>query len=90
MYVCTKQNGLKLQTKLVAIIERYIFSVLEGHTFQDVFLVTAEGHIFCTSSEKDKKFNLGKCKLIILTSVPAKIILGYISEYVKEKVTTKS
>lgn len=88
MHVLSRMSP-KLQTKLVAIISEYIFSVLKGHTFQDVFLVTAGGYIFYTSSEKDKVI-LGKYRLVILTSVPEKIPLRHISEHVKEKVTRKS
>lgn len=81
--------NLKLLTELVAIIERYIFLSLKGHTFQDVFLVTGGGQIFYTSSEKDK-VSLGKYRLVILTSVPEKIFLEHISEHMKAKVTGKS
>lgn len=45
MHVLSRMS-LKLQTKLVATIESHIFSVLKGHTFQGVFLVTAGGHIY--------------------------------------------
>lgn len=88
MHVLTRMR-LKLQTKLVAIIERYIFSVLKGHTFQDVLLVTASGYIFYTSSEKDKKVDPEKYRLVLLTSVPAKILLGHISVHMKEKVARR-
>lgn len=89
MCVPSRMN-LKLQTKLVAIIERYIFLSLKGHTFQNVFLMAAGGYILYTSSEEDKKFSLGKYRLAILTSVPQKILLKHISEHMKDKVTGKS
>lgn len=65
------------------------FPVLKGHAFQDVFLVTAGGHIFCTSSEKKKKVNPEKHRLVILTSVLEKILSEHISEHVKEKMTRR-
>lgn len=92
-YTCIcvpSRMNLKLLTELVAIIERYIFLSLKGHTFQHVFLVTGGGQIFYTSSERDKKVSLGKYRLVILTSVPEKIFLEHISEHMKAKVTGKS
>lgn len=54
MHVLSRMS-LNLQTKLVTIIERHIFSVLKGHAFHHVFLVTAGGHIYSTHLQKSTR-----------------------------------